>query len=286
MKVAGLPVFQNLNCHRLRVVFAGCLFCGLFWAGGSGFCDARIPDSINRGAAELIPVAPQNHVLDEANMFPRHPEILEEMQASLSRMEQKHDFPVYLATYYNAYDMTLQELADKLYAAWVGESGQGMVIVYQLDPVISGYNPAIAYNKGIGFNPDFPSASESIVMPGRDVDALLKKVFVSINGRSGGHIALISSLIHGIEREIDHYHKLEPTSWNDTENLKLMAVFLGVVVSLGLMGVFAWKLLYPANARSRRVYYFPEVTVEPRLGAPYGGSQVSEKSFDPSSFRG
>lgn len=227
--------------------------------------------------------APEAQVLDKANMFREDRKILAGIEASLSRMREKHDYPVYLAIYYSVFDQSLQELADELYNAWVGESSYGMVIVYQLDPVVSGGNPAIAYHKDAGIEMDSSSGPGPRPMPGWEMGVLLKKVFTAVNEKPNEPIEFISSLIYGIEAEMDRYHELEPMSWNDPENLKLMAIFFGVIAAFTLMGMIAWKLLYPVNARSRRVYYFPEVKVERRLGAPYGGGLVREKTFDPAS---
>lgn len=278
MKVARLPVFQVLNRYLQRSVIVICLY----WLGSNDFCEARILSS-GKSMAELIPVVPGSHVLDEANMFREDREILTAIQGSISRMEDKHDYPVYVAIYYNVYDVSLQDLADELYGAWIGKSGRGMVIVYQLDPVVSGDNPAMAYYKGFGLNPDLSSGAESRPMPGIDVDVLLKRVLTAVNETPKEPIEFISSLIYGIEAEMDRYHELESTSWNDPENLKLMVIFFGVIAAFTLMGMIAWKLLYPVDARSRRVYYFPEVVVERRLGAPYGGGLISEKTFLPAS---
>lgn len=256
----------------------------LYGIAASGICDAQLS---MRGESEIYPVpeTPQSYVLDKANLFLGHPEKLVEVQASLSRLEQQHDYPVYLAIYYNVYDVSLQEVADAFYDAWIGESRRGMVIVYQLDPVISGSNPATAYYLGSGLDPALSDRSMPGPIPSQDVATMLKKVLKSKGRLSTDHHAYISGLIHGIEGEIDRYHEIEPMRWNDAQNLKWMAIFLALMSALTVIGVFSWRLFSPLDDKARKVYYFPEVNVGQRLGAPYGGGQISEKTFVPASSR-
>ena len=53
---------------------------------------------------------------------------------------------------------------------------RGMVIVYQLDPVISGSNPATAYYLGSGLDPALSDRSMPGPIPSQDVATMLKKV--------------------------------------------------------------------------------------------------------------
>lgn len=278
VKLTWPPFFQSYYKHLLRVVSVVCLC----WAGSNLPCCVQTSNA-GESPLRLMTQAPEGQVLDKANMFREDRKILAEVEASLSRMEEKHDYPVYLAIYYSVFDQSLQELADELYHAWVGESGYGMVIVYQLDPVISGGNPVISYHKDAGLEMDSLGGSGPRRMPGWEMDILLKRVFTAANKNSNEPIEFLSALIYGIEAEIDRYHKIEPMTWHDPENLKLMAIFLAIIAAFTVIGKIAWKLLYPVNARSRQVHYFPEVEVERRLGAPYGGGRVSEKTFDPAS---
>ena len=278
VKLTWPPFFQSHYKHLLRVVSVVCLC----WAGSNLPCCAQMP-SAGESPLGLMLQAPEAQVLDQANMFREDRKTLAGIEASLTRMSEKHDYPVYLAIYYNVFDQSLQELADELYNAWVGESGYGMVIVYQLDPVVSGGNPAIAYHKDAGLEMDSSVGSGPRPMLGWEMDVLLKRAFTAANKNPNEPIEFISALIYGIEAEMNRYHKVEPMSWNNPENLKLMFIFIVIIAAFAVIGKIAWKLLYPVNAKSRRVYYFPEVEVERRLGAPYGGGRVSEKTFDPAS---
>jgi len=254
------------------------------WLAVSGSIDAQsTPTEI--GDSSLVPPAPQNHVLDGAVLFREQPETLVEVQESLRRMEKDYGYPVYLSIYYNVYDGNLQARADSLHKAWIGESSRGMVIVYQLDPVVSGNNPTIAFYKGSDLDSDLTSESKTRLISGPEVEAMLARVFANQKETKENQIPFITSLVYGIESEIVNYHKVQPASWSDEDNLKLMAVFLGVITGLALLGMLLWKLFSHADAKSSKTHYFPEVRVGRRLEAPFGGGWVSEKTFVPASSR-
>jgi hypothetical protein len=68
-------------------------------------------------------------------------------------------------------------------------------------------------------------------------------------------------------------------TWLDSENLTMIVVFSGFVILIPLIGILVRQLLLASSIRSNEKYYFPDVQVGLRLGAPYGGGWVSEKSF-------
>lgn len=160
-----------------------------------------------------------------------------------------------------------------------------MVIVYQLDPVVSGNNPAVAFYKGSNLDSDLTSEAKTRLISSSEVEAMLKRVFGNVKETKEDHIPFISSLVYGIESEISNYHEVHPASWSDKDNLKLMAVFLGVITGLALLGILLWKLFSRADAKSSKVHYFPDVRFGRRREAPFGGGWVSEKTFVPASSR-
>ena len=235
------------------------------------------------GDREVVPSAPQSHVLDEAVLFRESPESLVEIEGSLRRMRDDYGYPVYLAIYYSVYDGSLQERADLLHRSWIGEGGHGMVIVYQQDPAVSGGNPALSFYKGSEFDRESNDENKNRIISGRDITAMLHRVFESTADKKQDHTALLGAITFGLERELKQYYAVEPASWSDTANLKLMAIFLGVIAVLGLLGMLVWKLFTRADAKSSKAHYFPDVKVSERLGAPFGGGWISEKAFVASS---
>lgn len=267
---------------RLLPVFLlwTCLLC--LFLGDRGFAQESVRGSSDKSN---LPPAPQNYILDDAELFRENQAALSELQKSLSKMQNDYGYPVYLAIYYNVYDGNLQARADALLKNWTDESNHGMVIVYQLDPVISGNNPAIAFNQGSTLDDDLSKATPTNVISGRDVEAMLTRIFRNVEADRDDHTKLISSLIYGLEGEISKYYEAKPASWSDKDNLNLMAVFLGVILVLGILGVLFWRLFARADAKSNQTRYFPEVRVGRRLEAPFGGGWISEKTFVPASSR-
>jgi len=255
-----------------------------FWVNIDMPCHAQQQEAGGKLASESASdttLPPDNQVLDQANVFLNHPDVLAEMVGRLSRMKADYEYPVYLAIYYNVLDASLRERADQLYESWIGDSGRGMVIVYQLDPVVYGDNPAMAYHKGDGLDPHFGGGSSPI--PERDMIAMLTKVSPQVGSGTGAHHASISALVLALEAEITRYHDIPAASWRDLDSLIMIAVFSGFVIAIPLIGMLIRRLLLSSSNESRKTYYFPDVQVAYRLGAPYGGGWVSEKSFAPPS---
>ncbi len=245
------------------------------------------------GGSNVIPGAPQSHVLDDAGLFREQPARLAEIEHRLRALERDHGYPVYLTIHYNVFDSDLQSRADRLYEAWIGGARRGMVIVYQLDPVVSGSNPAVSYyqgseldaNSGVGADGYTAAGAPSGIMPGRDVEALLARAYRAAADRKEDPKAFLDMVTLVLDREVRQYLAVAPPKWSDANNLKLMAVFLSVIAGLVLAGFLLWKLMSRADAKSRKTHYFPEVRVGRRLGAPYGGGWISEKTFVPASSR-
>ncbi len=231
-----------------------------------------------------LPPAPQGYVLDDAGLFRERPEMLAEVQKSLMKLEQDTGYPVYLAIYYNVYEDGLQNRAEALRTAWMGEKAGGMVLVYQLDPVV-GENPVSAYFKGSVLDRAENGEEVSGIISGQMLKAMLTKVKKEAKDKKENQAEYISAIIFGIEREIIDYNKETPASWMDSDNLKLMATFVGAIVGLALLGLLAWKLFSKSVARASKARHFPEIHVSQRLGAPYGGGWLSETRFVPSSSR-
>ncbi|MDG1357233.1 MAG: TPM domain-containing protein [Akkermansiaceae bacterium] len=240
-------------------------------------CRAQSQANGDSVAAKDI-VKPDNQVLDVAKVFVDSPEILSEIVTSLSAIEQNHSYPVYLVIYHHVLDSSLRERADQLYESWIGDLGRGMVIVYQLDPVAYGDNPAMAYHKGDGL--DLGIRGQFNPIPERDIAAMLAEIMPQLERKVEAHPLKLRSLVQGLEREMTRYHDIPAASWADSESLTMIAVFSAFVIVIALIGLLIRQLLLASSNRSNKKYYFPAVQVAHRLGAPYGGGWVSEKSFD------
>ncbi|BDS06017.1 hypothetical protein NT6N_10570 [Oceaniferula spumae] len=234
----------------------------------------------SEGEAKPLPAAPANHVLDLSDTFRENPTKLAELTATLKRIEEQHGYLVYLALYYNVLDGTVQSRADALYKAWLGDEKRGLVLVYQSDPAVDGKNIAASYYRGTGLADDAVSG----LIPDQKMSEILRSALAAQSkGQDTSDRSI--TIVSGVEREMNEYFASDPSTWKDSANLKLMAIFFGVILALALLGMFLWKRSSTADVAAHKHYYFPDVDVASRLGAPYGGGWVSEKSFVPSASR-
>ncbi|MFK7910007.1 MAG: hypothetical protein AB8F34_05325 [Akkermansiaceae bacterium] len=245
---------------------------------------ASAQDVSSAKADGKIPQIPENYILDDTGFFRDHPEKLAEIRAVLQSTYQKHKYPVYVVICYSVFEGDLQNKANELHRAWIGEQANGMVLVYQRDPVADGSNPAIAFYQGSEIEgQSLVSELPDNLIPKRDTEVLLANVFRDLKAPPEQAMDYVMGIVSGIERELDTYFKVEPPKWNDSSNLRMMAIFAGTVAGLALLGMLFWKIFARADTRSSQSYYFPDVKTGRRLGAPYGGGWVSERKFQSSS---
>lgn len=250
------------------------------WFGLVTPCCAE-SESVNKPVAATDWAVPSNQILDRAQFFSQHPKILSDIANSLSAMRQNHNYSVYLVVCHNVLSSSLRERADQLYESWVGDSGRGMVIVYQLDPVAYGNNPSIVYHKGDGL--DLKGNDQANPIPERDVALMLNDVIHELRERNDPKAVMLKSLVLNIENKITRYHDIPEASWTDSESVTMIAIFSGFVIVIPLIGLLIRQLLMTSSNRANQRYYFPEVKVGYRLGAPYGGGWVSQQSFSQAS---
>lgn len=269
--VKWMPVRRGLSKYAKLCVMAAVVL----WPNAMDASQSQsLGEQFNEANLEGAP--PQNHVVDHARVFDKHPASLAKVVDSLTRMSADFGYPVYLVLYKNVPDASLRERADELYEKWIGQSGRGMVVVHQLDPVVYGDNPAMAFHKGDGL--DLPAEGASAPIPERDILAILSR----INPRYGDKARLHDDLgiwALALEREMGLYLDVKPQGWKDAENLMLIAVFAGFVITIPLVGMLIHRLFLASSNEAGKTYYFPEVHIARRLGAPYGGGWTSERSF-------
>jgi len=253
-------------------------FFSIFMLLGLCLLVTDISAQLDMTAEKVLPARPENQVLDKADVFREQPQKLANLTASLQRIQEKHDYKVYLAVYYNILDGTVQDRADELYQAWLGDEERGLVIVIQKDPAIDGQNVAASYFQGSGLEKD----TETGLVPDREMNGIIRSA-LAVKPDSNDIADRCASIINGVDLQMDKYFAIEPAKWSDAANLKMMAVFFGVIALLAIGGAFLWKHFNAAEVKSQQYFTFPMVDVAQRLGAPYGGGWGSEKSFQPSS---
>lgn len=93
---------------------------------------AQVPDAVTR-EINALPEAPLNYLLDEGDLFGRHPHQFEMIAERLVAFVSAHDLPVYVVVYAGLMDSNLIRRANFLFDKWIGPEGDGVVLVYNSD---------------------------------------------------------------------------------------------------------------------------------------------------------
>lgn len=229
---------------------------------------ARVPDSETREMARL-PEAPADHVLDVGELFGRHPERRKEISRRLVQLEVDHDLPVYLVIYSGLIDSDVSRRARLFYEKWIGSGRDGVVMVYDTDTLereIVCPNPAFKLMEGEAEEP--PRLEDFQMIPIRaELDA-------SLNGLDNRieHVDRASEILAA---RLDALMRADPSGLADRSLLKFVIAVLAFGILALLLGVFAHRRMQAAEGRARERFYFPDVTVGVRLGAPFCGGRQS-----------
>lgn len=233
---------------------------------------AQISDPEARERA-LLPDPPADFLLDHGQIFERHPERKQALAERLQNFAAEHDLPIYVVVYAGLIDSTLPRRARLLYDKWIGPDRDGVVLVFNSD-----------------------TRSHELLTP-RQGHASLRDGTGRVTRLADYNlIPILAELrvtLEGIEDRLDYLDRsteilcirlgqvlaTKPAGITDRSVLKLGAFTLGLGLVLTLLGIFANRRLRRADQRARERFYFPEVTVGVRLGAPFCGGRLSVVEF-------
>lgn len=242
---------------------------GLFLTAPLG---AQISDSEARALAKL-PDPPSDHLLDVGGLFERHPERRQIISERLLKMETEHDLPVYVAVYAGLIDSTLSRRARLLYDKWIGPDRDGLLLVYNTDTrereIVTPRNGHASLRDGEGILSRLPAYQMIPIL------AELRATLKGVEDR----VDFLDRTTEILVARLDELLRERPAATGDRFVLGLVAVVLVIGLVLTLFGVFANRRLREADERVRERFYFPEVTVGIRLGAPFCGGRLSVVDF-------
>lgn len=232
---------------------------------------AQLSDSLARERARL-PDAPSDYLLDQAGLFERDPVRREAMVQRLEDMAARHDLPVYVAIYGTILDSTLQRRSRLLYDRWVGPDRDGIVVVYEADSrqyeIVS---PVSQYGQrglvtGQSRLPEYRMI---------EIEAAIR---VTLEG-VGGRLDYIDRLVEILTQSLSDILVRQPSGDSQSGLVRFWAITLLVGLAVAVAGLWANRRLRVAEERARARFYFPEVMVGTRLGAPYCGGRRSVVDF-------
>ncbi len=233
---------------------------------------AQISDSDARELARL-PGPPADHILDVAEIFKRHPDRYEEISRRLRRLHEEHDLPVYLAIYAGILDSNLNRRSRLLYDKWIGPDRDGVVVVYESDT--RGREIVTPSSKFANLEESTGRLSR---LPDYQMIPILAELQVTLEGVED-RVDFLDRTTEILAVRLDALMKEKPAGIGDRSNLKLVAVTLAIGVALTLLGVLGNRRLRVVEENARERFYFPDVTVGARLGAPFCGGCQSIVDF-------
>lgn len=233
---------------------------------------AQVPDAVTR-EINALPEAPLNYLLDEGDLFGRHPHQFEMIAERLVAFVSAHDLPVYVVVYAGLMDSNLIRRANFLFDKWIGPEGDGVVLVYNSDTME--YQLVLPQKGLASFRDGQGSPARLLEFQLSPIDRELEVTLDGVEDR----IDYLNRTTEILCQRLDEILSQEPSRIVDRSSMNLVAVVLGIGVVLTLLGVFANRRLRRAEERIRERFYFPDVTVGARLGAPFCGGRYSVVDF-------
>lgn len=224
------------------------------------------PDS---GDKHRPPAAPESHVRDETGFFNRSPEALKSLSGNLRDLEAEHGFKLYLVVEPALIGATPPEIAGTLQDAWVPD-GKGLVVVFEAD------------SRSLGFGQisgdDGPDPDARGFVPSYAAAAILNQVKQDTDPSLATE-AYIENLTRNLSDSFTAYflRRAEPPPAG--RNLRIALLALGSLAAVGLAAVLLGPLLRHSSLSAAKTFRFPVVERPERLGAPFGGGDVTTRKF-------
>jgi hypothetical protein len=257
--------WDMLTLRRWILIFLG------GWLFADGLRGQQVPLWL---AAEGIPPAPAERLIDRAGLFTRHPEAARRITAMLGELEANHGFKLYLVVESVMISGTPPELAAQLQQGWLPEA-DGFVIVYEMTSHSIGIGRGMEGETDLGLEGRVPSHEMVRLLYG----------LAGENPADQSPEAYLESLTSTLVAALDDYFTRRKAPGNPGRNLRLGMIGAGILAILALVAMAVIWLMRRSEEETSRVYHFPEVDLPERLGAPAGGGAVTARRFDEAGHR-
>ncbi|MEM6910974.1 MAG: TPM domain-containing protein [Verrucomicrobiota bacterium] len=215
--------------------------------------------------AEDLPDLPASHILDTSRFFEEAREAA--LSQKLLQLAEEKNIFVYAVSSTSMISLTPDQYAEQLYQHWIEPTGRnGVIVLYVRGEHKLSFGAAEKLEE---FLPRFE----------------LERIFrtASVAARQQERVAdRLESAVTVVAEEFFRTElaasKTEDLVTN-RENLKLYIFVVGGAVLVTLLFFIFSRLLRSSELKDSRFYYFPEVNVGERLGAPHGGGVIAEVRF-------
>lgn len=243
------------------------LFC---WLGPLALGQTRLLDPpllANETAGE----APADGVLDNAGIFRRNPAQLMNITERLRQLREEHGFLVYVVIESLLVQGNGQTTANNLRNRWIPD-GNGLVFVFEVD------TRRLSLGQRLEQNFD-PAGKRETQIPSYETNAILSGAVTDIDRSADPELFLETFLVRMTDG-LNNYFRRKADPVPEGRTVRLGMVIVGASAALALIGLgAAWLLRKSDRTGGGKCFFFPETETEERLGAPYGGGNVSSRRF-------
>ena len=221
---------------------------------------------------------PESGIRDAGGFFSRSPDAMARISEKLRKLEADHGFRMLLLVEPVLIGTPAQDLADQLRESWLPQGG-GLVVVFESD----------TRNLGFGRDPvESPAGGDPIrEIPAHETVTILQRAREATDPKLET-AAYIESLMGKLVAEFDSYFQRRATPPPAGRSLRVGLLTLGALTLLALAAIVVGSLTRLPSLAGPRTWRFPVVDRPERLGAPYGGGNVTTRRFrePPPSRRG
>jgi hypothetical protein len=212
---------------------------------------------------------PESHVRDDNGFFSREPKALKILSEDLQSLEAEHGFKLYLVVEPALIGTTPPEMAAILQDKWIPD-GTGQVIVFEADSRSLGFGQILSSEDSEpdarGFLPSFAAAA-ILNQVKRDTDPSVTPE------------AFIENLTRNLSTGIAAYFQRRAEPAPAGRNLRIGLLAVGSLAVVALAAILLAPLLRHTSLSTPRTFRFPAVERPERLGAPFGGGDVTTRKF-------
>lgn len=219
---------------------------------------------------DLLEQAPESGVLDRAGLGNRSPGLIEKLKADSQQLKEDHGIHFYVVIESVMVSGNPQNIASRYRRNWV-PNGDGVVVVFETD------TRGIGVGQGLEQEAD-PMKAPKGQVPSYETAQILRKAAESVDRSSPEK--MVESFTTSVVDGYNDYFRRKNAPISREGSLKVGMIIIGVAAALALVGLMAALLVRRSdNKGGGRCFYLPDVEVPERLGAPYGGGEVSFRRF-------
>ncbi|MBX3740649.1 MAG: TPM domain-containing protein [Akkermansiaceae bacterium] len=219
---------------------------------------------------DLVGPPPADGLVDRAGLGHRNAALVAKLREDIRQLRDDHGFQLYVLLESVLVSGDPQLLASRLRRNWIPK-GDGMVLVFEMD------------TRSLGIGQSFeqeadPTKAPPGQVPSYETNLILEKARMNVDAASAE--SMLETFAAQVVDGYNEYFLRKNQPVPGERSVKMGLIIVGGAAALALLGLMAALLVRRSDNRGGgRCFYFPDVQVSERLGAPYGGGEVSSRRF-------